>query len=81
MMEFVTLMTWCALKGGLSLALAMSTKEFLDTGTYLMVLNAAYATIFFTVLVQGLTIKRVYGRLEAQKAKRLGTEAVKRRAR
>lgn len=80
MMEFVTLMTWCALKGGLSLALAMSTKEFLDTGTYLVVLNAAYATIFFTVLVQGLTIKRVYGRLEAHKAKRLGMEAVKRRA-
>ena len=32
--EYVSLMTWTALKGGLSLALAMSTKEFLSQDIY-----------------------------------------------
>lgn len=73
--EFVTLMTWSALKGGLSLALAMSTKEFLDYETYLIVLDAAYVTIFFTVLVQGLTISRVYQKLEKHKAARIRSQS------
>lgn len=70
-MEFVMLMTWSALKGGLSLALAMSTREFLPRQEYLCVLNAAYITILFTVIVQGLTMKRVYLALESHKAKRI----------
>lgn len=69
--EFVSLMTWSALKGGLSLALAMSTKEFLPEEVYIMVMNAAYVTIFFTVLVQGLTIKKVYRIIEKHKAIRI----------
>ena len=73
--EFVTLMTWSALKGGLSLALAMSTKEFLDYDTYLIVLDAAYVTIFFTVLVQGLTISKVYQKLEKHKAARIRSQS------
>lgn len=69
--EFVTLMTWSALKGGLSLALAMGTKEFLPEDVYLIFMNAAYITIFFTVIVQGLTTKSVYLRIEKHKAERL----------
>ncbi len=69
--EFVMLMTWSALKGGLSLALAMGTKEFLPPDVYLIFLNAAYITIFFTVIVQGLTTKKVYLRIEKHKAARL----------
>lgn len=69
--EFTLLMTWSALKGGLSLALAMSTKEFLDPDIYLIVLNAAYVTIFFTVIVQGLTTRNVYTRIEKHKAIRI----------
>lgn len=69
--EFVTLMTWSALKGGLSLALAMGTKEFLPEDIYLIFVNAAYITIFFTVIVQGLTTKNVYLKIEKHKAERL----------
>lgn len=69
--EYVTLMTWSALKGGLSLALAMSTKEFLSPDVYDIFINVAYVTIFFTVLVQGLSVKSVYFSLEKHKAKRM----------
>jgi len=57
--EFVTLMTWSALKGGLSLALAFGTSEYLSNEVYNIFINVTYVTIFFTVLVQGLTVKKV----------------------
>lgn len=75
--EFVTLMTWSALKGGLSLALAMSTKEFLDPKVYLIVLNVAYITILFTVIGQGLTVKTGYRKIEEHKAKRILGQSLK----
>jgi CPA1 family monovalent cation:H+ antiporter len=68
--EFVTLMTWSALKGGLSLALAMGTAEFLPKDVYNIFINVTYITIFFTVLVQGLTVKKVYFALEKHKTER-----------
>jgi len=71
LMEFVSLMTWSALKGGLSLALAMSTRVYLDQESYLVVLNVAYVTVFFTVVVQGLTVKSGYRLIEQHKAKRV----------
>ena len=71
MREFVVLMTWSALKGGLSMALAMETVEYLPESISQVFMNVTYATIFFTVLVQGLTIKRVYFALEKHKADRL----------
>ncbi|MCR5719499.1 MAG: sodium:proton antiporter [Lachnospiraceae bacterium] len=69
--EFVTLMTWSALKGGLSLALAIETKEYLSPEIYDVFMNVTYVTIFFTVLVQGLTVKRVYLFLEKHKTDRI----------
>ena len=72
--EFSMLMTWSALKGGLSLALALGTAEFLMQEIYLIVLNITYITIFFTVLVQGLTTKRVYRLIEDQKNSRIKEE-------
>ena len=71
LIEFVSLMTWSALKGGLSLALAMSTREMLGQETYLIVLNTAYVTILFTVVVQGLTVKKGYRLIEQHKARRV----------
>ena len=68
--EFVTLMTWAALKGGLSLALAMGTKEYLPESVYIIFINVTYISIFFTVLVQGLTVGRAYGWLERHKLAR-----------
>ncbi|MCR5802470.1 MAG: sodium:proton antiporter [Lachnospiraceae bacterium] len=69
--EYVTLMTWSALKGGLSLALAFGTKEFLPEHIYDIFINVTYITIFFTVLIQGLTVKKVYYALEKHKADRM----------
>lgn len=71
LMEFVTLMTWSALKGGLSLALAFGTAEYLSPEIYKVFINVTYVTIFFTVLVQGLTVKKVYFALEKHKAERM----------
>jgi CPA1 family monovalent cation:H+ antiporter len=68
--EFVTLMTWAALKGGLSLALAMGTKEYLSAEVYDVFINVTYISIFFTVLVQGLTVGKVYKELEKHKLER-----------
>ena len=73
--EFVTLMTWSALKGGLTLALAFETEEFLPTPVFEIFLNVAFIAIFFTVLVQGLSVRRVYGVLEKLKANRLRRQA------
>ena len=69
--EYVILMTWSALKGGLSLALAFGTKEFLSPDVYDIFINVTYITIFFTVLVQGLTVKNVYFALEKHKTNRM----------
>ena len=69
--EFVALMTWSALKGGLSLALALEVEEYLPQPVYEIFLNVTFATIFFTVLVQGMTVRKVYYGLEKRKAARL----------
>ena len=65
--EFVGLMTWSALRGGLSLALVLGCREFLKEEVYLILLNVTYLTVFFTILVQGLTIARVYRLIEKRK--------------
>ena len=53
------------------MALALETAEYLPDEVYQIFTNVAYVTIFFTVLIQGLTIKRVYFALEKHKALRL----------
>ena len=69
--EYVLLMTWSALKGGLSLALVISTQEFLPQETYRVLLEAVYTAIFFTVIVQGLTTKKMYRFIERHKSLRI----------
>ena len=71
MKEFTTLMTWSALKGGLSLALAISTKEFLPDASYHVVLIMTAVTMYFTIVVQGLTTKKIFAMVERWKAKRI----------
>jgi CPA1 family monovalent cation:H+ antiporter len=78
--EFVTLMTWSALKGGLSLALAVGTAEYLSPDIYDIFINVTYVTIFFTVLVQGLTVGKVYLGLEKHKTKRYAEQRAKNRS-
>lgn len=70
-MEFTTLMTWSALKGGLSLALALSTREFLPADSYHVIFIMTCVTMYFTIVIQGLTTKRVFRIVEKWKAKRV----------
>lgn len=58
--SFVKLLTWGGLRGGLSIALAMSTREMLPEQTYFIVLGCTYAIAFFTTVIQGLTVRQVY---------------------
>lgn len=59
-LSFIKLLTWGGLRGGLSVALAMSTAGIVDEKTYYIILGGTYAIVFFTTVVQGLTMKRVY---------------------
>ncbi|MBO6283861.1 MAG: sodium:proton antiporter [Pseudobutyrivibrio sp.] len=59
--QFTALLTWGGLRGGLCIALAMSTKPMLDSNTYGLILGGTYAIVFFTTVVQGLSMRKVYG--------------------
>lgn len=49
----IRILTWGGLRGGISLALALSVPRFDGRQA---VLNATYAVVVFTIIVQGLTI-------------------------
>lgn len=61
--SFIKLLTWGGLRGGLSVALAMSTQEMLPKEIYYFVLGGTYAIVFFTTIIQGLTMQSVYRRI------------------
>ena len=48
------------LRGGLSIALAMSTAAILPDDTYHILLGCVYAIVFFTTVIQGLSVKKIY---------------------
>lgn len=70
--EYTTLMTWAGLRGGLSLALVMSTKHMFAGVPiiYTEILDVTYIVILFTVIVQGLTSANVYRLVEKHKINR-----------
>jgi len=70
--EYTALMTWSGLRGGLSLALIMSTKALFSEAPiiYTELLDVTYIVILFTVIVQGLTSAKVYRLIEKHKIKR-----------
>ena len=70
-------MTWCALKGGLSLALVLSAQSILSINENTILFSAVYITIVFTVIIQGLLTKRVYYGIERHKALRIKKESDK----
>lgn len=63
--SFVRLLTWGGLRGGLSIALAMSTQDILAPEVYHIVLGGTFAVAFFTTVVQGMTMKNVYQKIQA----------------
>lgn len=58
--NFTKLLTWGGLRGGLSVALAMSTEELVSNDTFYIILGGVYAIVFFTTVIQGMTMKKVY---------------------
>lgn len=69
--EFVMLLTWTGLKGGMSLALALSVKNILSEESFLILLNSTVIIILFTTIIQGLTTNKVYNYIEKIKEKRI----------
>jgi CPA1 family monovalent cation:H+ antiporter len=55
------LLTWGGLRGGLSLALAVSLP---DSAWKPLLLNMTFAVVVFSIVVQGLTIQRLFTRAE-----------------
>ena len=60
---FTVLFTWGGLRGGLCIALAMETSTLLPTDSYYIVIACTYAIVFFTTVIQGLSMKSVYNKL------------------
>ena len=61
---FIPILTWSGLRGGISVALALSLPQFPGKD---YILAATYAVVVFSILVQGLTTRRllVYYRVGA----------------
>jgi len=55
----IPVLTWGGLRGGISIALALSLPEVAEKS---VLLAATYAVVLFTVIVQGLTLRRVVQR-------------------
>lgn len=68
--NFIKLLTWGGLRGGLSVALAMSTGEMLPEQIYYIILGGTYAIVFFTTVIQGLSMKPVYNRISKSAERR-----------
>lgn len=75
--EFSLLLTWSGLKGGLSLALALTTKAILPIESYEIILNIIMITILFTTIVQGLIVGKMYKYIESKKEKRYTEKSLK----
>ena len=71
---FTLLMTWSGLKGGLCLALAMSTIDFLPSEPYHIILYITYVTIIFTTVFQGLSVGRVFEHIKQKENAEVSTK-------
>lgn len=67
----VKIMTWGGLRGGISLALALSLPQFAGRE---LVVAATYAVVIFSILVQALTIEPLVRRWQGADAIRGGRE-------
>ena len=56
----VPVLTWGGLRGGISIALALSLPEVAETPA---LLAATYAVVVFTIVVQGLTLHALVARV------------------
>lgn len=68
--DFTKLMTYTAMRGGVSLALAFSTNAFLNEKEYNIILNATLITVLFTTIIQGMLIPIIYKSIQKNKNSR-----------
>ncbi len=61
--QFITILTWGGMRGGLCLALAMESSRILSNDAYLIIIACTYIVIFFTTIVQGLTMPIIYKKI------------------
>ncbi len=62
--QFTALMTWSGLKGGLCLAMVMSCITCVNAEIYNTMMFVVFATIGFTTIIQGLTVDKLYLRID-----------------
>jgi CPA1 family monovalent cation:H+ antiporter len=55
------LMTWGGLRGGISIALALSLTEGMQRN---LIVSVTYIIVLFSIIVQGLSLERVVKRLK-----------------
>lgn len=67
--QFIRLLTWGGLRGGLSVALAMSTQGMVPEEIFHIILGGTYAIVFFTTIIQGMTMQNVYQRIQKRREK------------
>ena len=68
-LAIVHLLTWGGLRGGLSIAMAFNLPP--DAPAKALILDMTFAVVMFSILVQGLTIQRIFPK---QKLERLSRE-------
>lgn len=62
--SFTHLLSWSGLKGGLCLAMAMGTRGMVPEMQYQIIEVSTYCIVFFTTIIQGLTVGKIYVKLE-----------------
>ena len=58
--NFSLITTWFGLRGGVSLALALSTAHFLNTDIYSFIIWSTYITVCFSMVIQGILATKVF---------------------
>lgn len=66
----LTIMTWGGMRGGLSIALALSVQAPIETRD--IIINITYAVVVLSIVIQGLSIKPLVQWLYPQKVKSRG---------